>query len=459
MVALLRLHLRLHYNRKETMAYSGRSTFYNIPIALNDDLLGESENIQQMQMIDDILEASTGVVGTGIISEGSFSIIADAGSGYKVLIEPLNGIAVHGLLGSGLASTKSQVSWEGMRDGNFYYLYLEFTSNLYKNSTSFNAIYRTTPVSSNNTNFLYMATLDLTGSSPILDSHPDGKVYARTFTQHIGTQFNPHTTNLTQTNLTVTGGISANLNSNKSIYINQENVLSSAPLVVLNHAAEGSIFRETELGDIRITESGDIRIIEGSGGSSTSVPLIRSIDEFGLQDLRMSTRISSSGQTSFLNSRTSFVGAINQNFTDNSLLISSITGNTAAITGNTTSISSNSSNLLQNVGDIATNSSNIEVNQLHVGLNTSDILTNKNSISGNSTNILINYANITGNATSISGNISDININNFNINTISGQVSTNTSSILIHEIQLVDARQRIEALEHALFSSSSSSSL
>lgn len=457
MVALLRLHLRLHYNRKETMAYSGRSTFYNIPIALNDDLLGESENIQQMQMIDDILEASTGVVGTGIISEGSFSIITDIGSGYKVLIEPLNGIAVHGLLGSGLASTKSQVSWEGMRDGNFYYLYLEFTSNLYKNSTSFNAIYRTTPVSSNNTNFLYMATLDLTGSSPILDSHPDGKVYARTFTQHIGTQFNPHTANLTQTNLTVTGSISANLDSNKSVYVNQENVLSSTPLVVLNHAAEGATIRATESGDIRVTESGDFRIIEG-GGSSTSVPLISSTDEFGFQDLRMSTRVSSSGQTSFLNSRTSFVGAINQNFADNLLLRPAITGNTAAITGNAVNITSNTSNILQNIGNTATNSSNIEVNRLHINLNATDIFTNKNAISGNVANILINSANITGNTSAISGNIADINVNNSNIIAISGQVSTNTSDLLIHEIQLIDTRQRIEALERAVFSSSSSSS-
>ena len=307
------------------MAYSSRSAFYRIPIAMNDDLLSESENVQQMQIIDDLLEASTGVVGTGIIREGTFSIISDIGSGYKVLITPSDGVAVHGLLNSGLASTKSQVAWEGMQTGNFYYLYLQFKADLYRNPASFNAIFRTTPISSDNINFLYMATFDLTGVSPVLDSSPDGKVYARTFTQHIGTQLNPHTANLTQTNLTVTGSISASLGSDNSVLINQENVISSAPLIVLNHAAESGAFRITEADDFRVTENGDFRIVEGGGGGS--IPLLRSIGEFTVQDIRMATQMSVTGQTSFLNSRTSFVGAINQNYENDATNESDITIN------------------------------------------------------------------------------------------------------------------------------------
>ena len=439
------------------MAYFGRTSYYRIPIAMYDDLLDETENVQQMQMIDDFLEAATGVIGTGIIREGTFSIIPDIGSGYKVLITPLDGIAVHGLLNSGLASTKSQVAWEGMYTGNFYYLYLQFKDGLYKNSTSFNTIFRTTPVSSDNDNFLYMATFDLTGGSPILDSSPDGKVYARTFTQHIGTQTNPHTANLTQTNLTVTGSLSANLGSDSSVLINQENVISSAPLFVLSHAAEDGDFRITEINDFRVTENGDLRIVEGGGGGG-SIPLLKSIDEFTVQDIRMSTQMSVTGQTSFLNSRTSFVGAINQNYTDNLSAIPYITGNAAAITGNAVNIAANAVLTAQNVGGIATNSSNIEVNNLHIGFNTADILTNSNAITGNAANILINTANITGNTAAITGNISDINLNYLNISTISGQVNANTSSLLVHGIQLVNTSQRIEALENAVFSSSSSSS-
>jgi len=419
---LPRLH-HLNYEKKR-MAYSGRTTFYQIPIALDGDILDEAENIQQMQMVDDLLESAVGIVGTGVIKEGNFSIVTDTGSGYKVLLKPVSGNAIHGLLGSGLASSKSQVTWEGLYSGNFYYLYLRFTTNLYENSAAFTTTVRTTPVSSDNFNFLYMATLDLTGGSPVLDINPEGKVYAREFTTHIGTSVNPHTNYLTQTNLTVTGSISGNLNPTKSIWINQEDVLSTAPLITFNHVTSGA-------------------------------PLIRSLDELSFQDVRMSTKLSASGQTSFINGKTSLVGAINQNTAFTGIGVS---GNTAAIAQNTADIAVNTSDITSNIGNIATNNANILSNATNINTNESNIFSNSVSITGNAANILINQASITGNAVSISGNAANVLINISGINAVSGQVDTNTSNLVIHQAQLLNTQQRVRALECAVFGCSSSSS-
>jgi len=323
------------------MIYSNKTSFYRIPIAMDGDLLNEADNVQQMQMIGNSLEAGNGIVTAGVIKEGSFVEIPDSGSGRKLLLQPISGISIDSLMNGGLARSSAEISWEGLYSGNFYYIYLQtFNDDIFRDPTAFVPVIKTIPVSIDNNNFLYLATYDLTGESPVLNTNPFGKIYAYGFTKHISDQSDPHSSTWTQTNLTVTGSLNINLKSNQSINVNQESILSSAPLVVLSHAAEGSIFRETELGDIRITENGDIRIIEGN---VDFVPIIRSTDEFIFSDIRTDILLSETGEISFDNEKDSVVGAINENYEDN-------TNNTNSITTNTNNIKINTENIQKNIG-------------------------------------------------------------------------------------------------------------
>ena len=137
------------------MAYSNKTSFYRIPIAVDDDLLNEADNVQQMQMIGNTLQAGNGIVTAGVILEGSYVEIPDSGSGYKILLQPQSGISVKSLMNGGFAKSEAEIAWEGMVAGNFYYLYLHTSgSDIYQDPTAFTTEIRTTPISIDNANIL-----------------------------------------------------------------------------------------------------------------------------------------------------------------------------------------------------------------------------------------------------------------------------------------------------------------
>jgi len=409
------------------MAYSGRTSFYHIPIPITNDTLEESENIAQMQSIDNLLQAANGIVGTGVIEDGTYIGVADTGTGCKVLLNPVSGISIKGLLNGGLVQTASQIAWEGLFDETFYYLYLKYEKGLYNNTTTFSVVSETVPIDVDNLNYLFLATCNVTGGSPIIDSDPFGKVYAYGFTEHIATQKDPHSVSLIQTNAIVSESLNANLNSNKSVNLAQQSVGSTSPLITLNHAVSGN-------------------------------PIIKSIDEFVVEDLRTDIQISEFGELPFDNDRISIVGAINENTND-------VSTNQINMATNAFNISTNTTNINNNFGGIGTNTTNIGINAgliisnaLDISQNTDDILLNSTNISGNVSLISDNTNEILNNAISISGNTDSITTNAFSVVTISGQVETNTLTLASHSSQLYNIDNRVGNLECSVFGWCSSSS-
>ena len=409
------------------MPYLGKTTYYGIPIAMQGDALREDDNVLQMQMIDNLLQAATGIVGTGVIQEGVFLELPDEGSGASILLSPDGGISIKGVLNGGLCKSSSSVSWGGLSAGNFYYLYLKYTDNLYTDPTAFEIVSLTVPVSTENLEYLYMATYDLTGGTPVLDSDPDGKVYTQGFLTHMGKSVDPHSDQLTQTNLIVTESLSIGLRIDESVEISQENVGSTTPLITLSHV-------------------------------NNTIPLLKSIDEFVIQDVRMTTRLSEAGETSFDNGKVSIVGAINENTSLISDNTSNIATNTADIATNTIAISGNTINIAANTANIIINTSDISDNTIDIATNASDILINAGNISTNTTDIAQNVSDISDNTADILTNISDINLNTTDILTLSGDVGINTSVIAAQAVEIDSLRYRVYVLECAVFGCSSSSS-
>ena len=308
---------------------------------------------------------------------------------------------------------------------------MKFTNNLYTDPTAFEIVALTVPVSTSNNEFLYLATYDLTGS-PILDTNPDGKVFTQGFLTHMGTHTDPHSDVLVQTNMVITGSFNVGLRVDESITVTQENIGSIAPLITLQHV-------------------------------NNTVPLLKSIDEFIIQDVRMTTRLSEVGETSFDNGKISIVGAINEN-------TSLISVNAGDISTNTTNISNNASDIVTNETNIGTNATNIGTNTTNIGTNTTDISTNAVDIATNTANIATNVGDIAQNANdilansnNIAVNIVDIAQNASDIVILDGQVSINTPNIAINAADILDLQIRVAALECEVFglcsSSSSSSSI
>ena len=401
------------------MPYAGKTTYYGIPIAKDGDSIQEDENVQQMQMVDNLLQAATGIVGTGVIQEGTYAELPDEGSGASVLLSPDGGISIKGVLNGGLCKSSSSILWPNLVAGNFYYLYLKYTIDLYTDPTAFQVVSLTSPVAASNLEYLYLATYDLTGT-PILDTNPDGKIYTQGFLTHMGTHIDPHSDMLTQTNLVITGSFNVGLRVDESVTITQENILSTSPLITLQHI-------------------------------NNTIPLLKSIDEFIIQDLRMTTRLSEVGETSFDNGKFSIVGAINENTALLSTISGSIAVNTINIATNASDIAANTLSIGNNASDIADNAFDISTNTTDIGTNALDIATNAGNIATNTADIGTNTSDIATNAGNIATNIIDIAANASDIIAVGVQVTTNTGNIALQEIDIVALEARIQALECAVF--------
>jgi hypothetical protein len=365
------------------MSFTGATTFYTIPYGKDGDTIEEPDNELQAQMIDWLLQSATGVADNGVIQEGSYSQAPDTGAGSLVLLNPSGGVSIKASFKSALARSSSSVVWEGMSTGTFYYLYLQWDTSLFTDPSSFTTVIATTPYATDNKNYLLLATYDLTSGYPgVIDSNPDGKRYASGVLDHIATRVDPHSANLTQTNLTVTGSCWVGLNSSNTLRVEQPSIGSSTPLMTLVHA-------------------------------NATAPLLYTEDEFIIQDTRITTQLSDISHNTIDNGASSIIGGINTNTTN-------ITTNTGDIATNAGDISTNAGNISTNTGNIATNTGNIATNTGNIGTNTTNI-------SDNTSDIAINTGDISTNAGNIATNTADIATNTADIVTNTGNISTNTT--------------------------------
>ena len=337
------------------MAFTGATSYYGIPYGRDGDLIEEPDNQLQSQMADWLLQAASGVAGNGVISEGTYAQAPDTGVGNYVYLNPSGGVSIKASFQGALARSPSTIVWEGLATGNFYYLYLEWNSSLFRDPTSFTTTSTLVPYSSDNNNYLFLATYDLTGGYPgILDSDPDGKRYATGFTDHMAARTDPHSPYLVQTNLTVSGSCWVGLDNTETLRVEQTVPGSLSPLITLVH-------------------------------TNPTTPLIKASNELIIQDVRMTTQLSETGESSFDNGKTSIVAAINDNTGNIGAGAAEIALNTAHRTGDGS-----------DHADVATNTSNISSNTSQIGTNTSNISNNTSDISDLDTDLgnhLIDLAN------------------------------------------------------------------
>jgi hypothetical protein len=183
--------------------YQNRTSFFGIPVPASGEKIKAADELTKARIIENQLLAASKGAFCVVYEDGTYSCVKTDDGTFIVRCSSYGGQpALMGVLNCGLAQTYSTIKWTGLVSGFLYYLYVEWTPTLYEDETSFRVFSLQSRVPQTNKNLL-LATIDLTGTTPVIDSSPDGKLYVKDFSQHIGDNINPHTDSLVQDILTV----------------------------------------------------------------------------------------------------------------------------------------------------------------------------------------------------------------------------------------------------------------
>lgn len=185
--------------------YKYKTEFYGIPIVAEGQRLSEKEEIKKFNIIENQLLAATKGVMCCVFDDGDYDLIDNVDGTYSVmLISTGQSVALEGILRGGYCYSKEPIVWQGLRKGKVYHLYVSYTDRLYADETAFDVTFKETVAWPHNLmNYLYLAKVDLTGENKIIDSNPDGKIYANDIACHVNDVSNPHGNELHQDTLVV----------------------------------------------------------------------------------------------------------------------------------------------------------------------------------------------------------------------------------------------------------------
>lgn len=184
--------------------YKKRTSFFGIPVPAPGDKIRSDDEMTKARIIENQLLAASKGAFCVVYEDGQYTWAKGADGLFTVRCASYGGKpALMGVLNCGLAQTYSTIKWSGLNPGKKLFLYVEWSPTLYEVESSFLTMVQPTIVPQTNKNML-MATIDLSDpENPVLDTNPDGKLYVKDFSQHIGDNLNPHTPLLIQDKLVV----------------------------------------------------------------------------------------------------------------------------------------------------------------------------------------------------------------------------------------------------------------
>jgi len=187
------------------MKYRKYTPFFKIPVICADQTVSEQEEWRKYNIIENQLLAGTKGVKCCVFEDGHYRIVDNVDGTFTVmLVGTGQHVALEGILNGGYCFSKNPVLWENLRGGRIYHLYVSYTKKLYEDETAFGIIAKeATPYSYEIPTYLYLAKFDATGGKPVVDSFPDGKVYANDIAVHANDTTNPHGTHQVQDQLTI----------------------------------------------------------------------------------------------------------------------------------------------------------------------------------------------------------------------------------------------------------------
>lgn len=217
-------------------SYGKKTTYYQMPYLINGDILDEVQEEIIAKTIDDQLFGAMLTGGNGVVVEGTYSAFDPLTGTYNVILQASGGPALRGIVKYALCDTGTTLLWSGLATGSFYYLYVTSGPTMFYNPTDVLTLATTSPYPVNSTDYLLLATYDLTAGYPgTLNDNPVGKQYTTGISTHINNTVNPHSEDLTQARMLVTDHV---------ILQQTSPVSTQAPLVIDNAGTAADIKRD-----------------------------------------------------------------------------------------------------------------------------------------------------------------------------------------------------------------------
>lgn len=161
------------------MPYKKKTLFFGIPIPGSKDTIQSAEEEKGRNIIENQLLASTKGLRCAVFEEGHFNVIDNHDGTYSVALSQARGVyALCGIVGGGYVESKDPILWDNLDGGTSHYLYVQYTEGMYANPEIFRTVSSITAKDDTNNGFLLMASVDLSGKEPTINTAPDGKIYS-----------------------------------------------------------------------------------------------------------------------------------------------------------------------------------------------------------------------------------------------------------------------------------------
>jgi len=181
-----------------------KTPVFGIPYMQDGTFMSAAQEQRRANIIENQLLAGTKGIKCCVFQDGNYRVIDNYNGSRTVLLSRTGqNVSLEGVLNGGYCYTPEPIMWENLSSGRKYYLYVAATSHLYEDESAFTPVAKTLPYAHSIPTYLLLATLDLTGKSPILDAQPPGKFYANDLAKHTGDAQDPHGEHLQQTKATI----------------------------------------------------------------------------------------------------------------------------------------------------------------------------------------------------------------------------------------------------------------
>ncbi len=256
------------------MPYSNKTPYFGIPFVSEGETIIANEEKKASNIIENQLLAGLKGVKCSVFEEGHFKLVENNdGTCLVSLSKNSMRFALCGVVGGAYVESEEPIVWDGLEIGHKYYLYVQYTNQLFEDEHAFRVIFSTTKKTDNSI-FLLLAHVDLKNDNKIINSNPEGKIYSNDIASHTTDKENPHGETLYQDSIVI-----------------KKNILFE-----MNEDYDGSC---VVLKDSRKNKNG-------------KKPTIESTSDLALKDKRLEICLSDDENLSLKTENKSLIGAINE---------------------------------------------------------------------------------------------------------------------------------------------------
>lgn len=182
--------------------YSHATRYFRIPVPGWKDRIWPELEVLKWQMVENMLMAAMRGNVNAVFREGDLRIKKDSNGTYSVKLSATgNDPSCHGTVGGAYFDAPTSLVWDGLKEGQAYYLYLKGCENTFQDSRDVATVSSVTRIQTRYVTLI--AKADLTGDNPTVDRNPPGKVNSRDLAQHALDYDNPHGDKMAQDELLV----------------------------------------------------------------------------------------------------------------------------------------------------------------------------------------------------------------------------------------------------------------